>query len=88
MHFTKYVKVRQEKFGAVIFETLKEKVFVTDKIGADILRLLEEGYGDCPSRTVPHIIKVLESEYGENNIHIKSDVIDFVDELEKNGILE
>ena len=42
MGFEKHVKVRQERFGAVVFETLREKVFVTDETGAEILRLLEE----------------------------------------------
>lgn len=81
MHFAKYVKVRQEKFGAVIFETLKEKVFVANKTGGDILQLLEKG------KPLDDIIKRLENEYSENNSHIKTDVIDFVNELEKNGIL-
>ena len=80
MKFTKHVKIRQEKFGAVIFETLKEKVFVTNETGKDILRLIEEG------KTINNIITILEKEYGEKG-HIKTDVIDFIDDLVKEGIL-
>ena len=39
MDFTKYTKVRNEKFGAVVFDTLNEKVFVTNESGDEILRL-------------------------------------------------
>jgi hypothetical protein len=39
MQFEKHVKVRQEKFGSVMFETLREKIFVTNETGAEILRL-------------------------------------------------
>lgn len=81
MKFTAYVKIRQEKFGAVIFETLTEKVFVTNETGKDILQLLQEG------KTIDDIITTLEKEYGENS-HVKTDVIDFIDELKKNNILE
>lgn len=85
MKFTKYVGVRQEKFGAVVFETLKEKVFVTNKTGGEILQLLEEG------NTLNNITKILENEYAEDSTSgercIRDDVVAFIDELEQNGIL-
>lgn len=84
MIFNEYVKIRPEKFGAVVFETLKEKIFVTNKIGKDILRLIQQNW------TLDDIIKILENEYGEDNSggsQIKVDVVDFIDELKKNEIL-
>jgi len=82
MNFTKYVKVRQEKFGAVIFETLKEKVFITNKIGAEILDLIAKG------KSLNEIIDILKNEYNEDETLISKDVTDFIAELKKNGILE
>ena len=43
MQFKKFIKTREEKFGTVIFDTLREKIFATNAQGADILRLLKEG---------------------------------------------
>lgn len=85
MKLTKYVKTRQEKFGMVIFETLKEKIFVANDTGREILRLIEEG------NALEHIIKKLETEYANDNMtgerNIKTDVIDFINKLEQEGIL-
>ncbi|MHC4788973.1 MAG: hypothetical protein ACYS8K_07190, partial [Planctomycetota bacterium] len=43
MQFAKHVKWRSEKFGGVIFETLNEKVYVTNETGNEVLRLIDEG---------------------------------------------
>ncbi len=43
MNFTEHVKIRSEKFGTVIFETLTEKIFITNETGAEILQLIEQG---------------------------------------------
>ena len=45
MEFNKHVQVRKEKFGTVIFETLKEKVFVTNSTGSEIIERLKEKKG-------------------------------------------
>lgn len=81
MRFAKYVKFRKEKFGSVIFETLTEKVFVTNKIGADILNLLTE------SKTQDEIINLLKDDYNEDLTRINKDVISFIDQLKENKIL-
>ena len=54
MNFTEYVKIREEKFGSVIFDTLKEKVFVTNDTGKDILNFLQQGY------SIEEIINILD----------------------------
>ncbi|MBS3947713.1 MAG: PqqD family protein [Dethiobacter sp.] len=82
MEFAKHVKVRQEKFGAVMFETLCEKVFVTNETGAEILRLLEEG------REPIYIIAELAQNYSGDPEMIKDDVNDFMSILKATGIIK
>lgn len=82
MEFAKHVKVRQEKFGAVMFETLCEKVFVTNEPGAEILRLLEEG------REPIYIIAELAQNYNGDPEMIKDDVNDFMSILKAKGIIK
>lgn len=81
MEFTNYIKVREERFGAVVFDTLKEKVFVTNEAGKDILRLLEEG------RSPDEIADILSSVYDADSAQIKGDVIGFIDQLKDNKII-
>lgn len=81
MNFAKYVKVREEKFGSVIFDTLKEKVFVANETGKDILRPLEQGM------PADKIVDILAVSYGTKPEDIKDDVIDFIGRLKENGII-
>jgi len=82
MEFEKHVKVRQEKFGAVVFETLREKVFVTNETGAEMLRLLEEG------KELAHVIAELAKNYNGDAAKIKGDVDEFVSMLKDKGIIK
>ncbi len=82
MEFEKHVRVRQEKFGAVVFETLREKVFVTNETGADILRLLEEG------KETEKIISELAQKYNCNQEIIRTDTNSLIAALEENKILK
>ncbi len=43
MNFTEHTKIRKEKFGTVVFDTLTEKIFITDEVGGQILELIEQG---------------------------------------------
>ncbi len=82
MEFEKHVKVRQEKFGAVVFETLREKVFVTDETGAEILRLLEE------KKELKDVLDELAKNYDGNLEIIKGDVEEFILALKDSGIIK
>ena len=82
MQFEKHVKVRQEKFGSVVFETLREKIFVTNVTGAEILRLLEEG------KEPKDVIAELSKDYNLDPGIIKSDVDEFISMLKDNGIIK
>jgi len=70
-----YVKIREEKFGAVIFDTQKEKVYVTNEIGKDILNLIKSG------QTLDEIVDYLRNFYDEDPITIRRDVSKFFEEL-------
>lgn len=83
MNFAKHVRIREEKFGSVIFETLKEKVFVTNETGSDILRLLKEG--KSPEEMVGILNELYDSESGDG---IRDEVTDFINSLEENNLLE
>lgn len=81
MEFAKHVQVRKEKFGTVIFETLKEKVFVTNPTGADIVERLKE------NKTPDAIIVELASLYGTETGAIAGDVNCFIEKLIQQDVL-
>lgn len=82
MEFTKHVQVREEKFGAVVFETLKEKVYVTNPTGADIVRLIGQ------KRSPEQIIAELARSYGTTPAAIAGDVDAFIALLTQNGVIQ
>ncbi len=81
MHFAKYVKLRNEKFGAVVFDTLKEKVYVTNESGSEILSLIADGV----SASV--IAERLAQEYKKGASQIQNDVAEFIDGLRSAGLV-
>lgn len=82
MKFTEHTRIRQERFGAVVFDTLREKVFVTNETGAEILRLIGEG------KELTELTEILGDVYTESPDLIASDINGFVKELEENRIIE
>lgn len=82
MEFEKHVKVRREKFGVVVFETLREKVFVTNETGAEIFHLLEEG------KEPDEIVAELAKEYNADPAIIKNDVDELISMLKDKEILK
>lgn len=75
------VKVREEKFGAVIFDTQKEKVYVTNEIGKDILKLIKNG------KTLEEIVHHFSNFYNEDPSIIRRDVLNFLEELRKSKLI-
>jgi predicted transcriptional regulator len=82
MEFKKHVKIRQEKFGAVVFDTLCEKVFVTNETGAEIIRLLGE------KKEPPDVIAELAKNYGDDPATISEDIEEFILRLRDYGIIK
>lgn len=81
MNFSQNVQWRSEKFGAVIFDTLNEKVYVTNETGDEILRLLEQGLEPAT------VGEKMEGKYSGDRVQMESDVVRFVTELESLGLL-
>lgn len=81
MNFTEHTKIRKEKFGTVVFDTLTERIFITDEIGGEILQLIQEG------KDLPEMVRVLsESHYGDTQM-IERDVVEFTDRLKSNNVV-
>ncbi len=80
MNFTEHVKIRNEKFGTVIFETLTEKIFITNETGAKILELIGEG------RDLPQIVTELQKTYLKDQ-EIEKDTTDIIDCLKENNFI-
>ncbi len=81
MNFTEHTKIRKEKFGTVVFDTLTEKIFITDQIGGEILQLIEQG------KDLPEMLSVLGDNYDGDRQTIKKDVVEFTDQLKSNNII-
>ena len=81
MQFAKYVKTRYEKFGAVVFDTLREKVYITNDSGKEILSLMAEGL------SASEIAERLVREYGGDTSEIQTDVAEFIDGLQSAELL-
>ncbi len=82
MEFEKCVKMRQEKFGAVVFDTLREKVFITNETGAGILRLLDE------KRELKDVVTELAKDYDGDQEIIGRDVEEFILGLKETGLIK
>ena len=80
MNFNEHVKIRNEKFGTVIFETLSEKIFITNETGGKILQHIEQG------KDLPQIVDDLKRIYIENP-QIEKDVTDFIGCLKGNNFV-
>ena len=81
MNFTEHTKIRKEKFGTVLFDTLTEKIFVTDEIGSEVLQLVEQGKD--LSQMVSELCETFD---GEEQI-IEKDVIEFTERLKYDNII-
>jgi hypothetical protein len=81
MNLTEHTKIRKEKFGTVVFDTLTEKIFITDEIGSEILQLIEQG------RQLPQIISELGKIFDGDSQMIENDVVEFTEQLKANNII-
>jgi hypothetical protein len=81
MNFTEHTKIRKEKFGTVVFDTLTEKIFITDQIGGEILQLIEQ------DKDLPTIVGELGENFDGDKQMIEKDVIEFTDQLRANNII-
>jgi hypothetical protein len=80
MKFSPNVKVRREKRGGVVFDTLREKVFVTNETGARIVEGIEAGLSP------EALVAQLSAEYDQPAEVIEAEVRQFIESLRSNGI--
>jgi len=78
----RHAKVREEKRGTVIFDTLSEKVYTINETGASILKLLLSG------NTLDDAARILAQDYNSDEAAVRSDVIQFVDELAARSLVD
>ena len=81
MNLNEHTKIRKEKFGTVVFDTLTEKIFITDQIGSEILQLIKQG------KDLPQIVSELGEIFEADAQSIEKDVIEFTDQLKSNNII-
>ena len=81
MNLTEHTKIRREKFGTVVFDTLTEKIFITDQIGSEILQLIKQG------KDLLQIVSELGEIFDGDSRSIEQDVIEFTDQLKSNNII-
>ena len=81
MNFTEHTKIRKEKFGTVVFDTLTEKIFITDEIGSEILCLIKQG------KDLPQIISELCGIFDGDKQTIEKDAVEFTDQLRADNII-
>ena len=81
MNLTEHTKIRKEKFGTVVFDTLTEKIFITDPVGSEILQLIKQG------KDLPQIVSELCEIFDGDSQAIEKDVVEFTDQLKTSNII-
>ena len=82
MRLAKYVKFREEKFGAVLFETRSEKVFTLNPTAAAVVRELEAG------RDEGSIVTILKERFNDVDGSVEREVVAFIADLRDKGLLD
>ena len=82
MRLAKYVKFREEKFGAVLFETRSEKVFTLNPTAAAVVRELEAG------RDEGSIVAILKERFNDVDGSVEREVVAFIADLRDKGLLD
>jgi Coenzyme PQQ synthesis protein D (PqqD) len=82
MQLAKFVKFREEKFGGVLFETRSEKVFTLNPTATAVVR--EIGTGD-DERV---IVRRLKERFNDSTDAIEREVVAFIEELRRRGLVE
>ena len=82
VRLAKYVKFREEKFGAVLFETRSEKVFTLNPTATAVVREIEAG-GDEATITTR-----LKARFEDSDGVIEREVVAFIADLRQRGLVE
>jgi len=81
MKLAPFVKFREEKFGAVLFETRSEKVYTLSPTGAAVVREIVAGASssDLPSK--------LKEKYDDPSGRMSREAESFLAELKEKGLI-
>ena len=82
MRLAKYVKFREEKFGAVLFETRSEKVYTLNPTAAAVVRELQAG------RDEREIVSTLKERFRDKDGAVEREVVAFIADLRDKGLLD
>ena len=82
MKLAKYVKFREEKFGAVLFETRSEKVFTLNPTATAVVREIQAGSAELD---IPALLK---ARYRDDGGAIEREAQAFIAELRQKGLVE
>ena len=81
MKLAPFVKFREEKFGAVLFETRSEKVYTLSPTGAAVVREIVAG-ADSSS-----LIGKLKEKYEDSSGNMEKEAASFLSELKGKGLI-
>ena len=81
MKLAPFVKFREEKFGAVLFETRSEKVFTLSPTGAAVVREVIAGAGSAD------LVEKLKAKYEDPSGKMASEATTFLAQLKEKGLI-
>jgi hypothetical protein len=84
MKLAKYTKFREEKFGAVLFETRSEKVFTLNPSAAAVVREIVAGPG-CDAAA---LLERLHGRFTNGDGRMEREALAFIADLRSKALLE
>jgi len=82
MQLAKYVKFREEKFGAVLFETRSEKVYTLNPTAAAVVREIVAGHDER------EIVSTVKEHFDDTGGAVEAEVRAFIADLRAKGLLD
>ncbi|MGB2590695.1 MAG: PqqD family protein [Candidatus Acidiferrum sp.] len=76
------IRQTQTADGRVLLDIRHGRLFTLNLVGARILQLLERGFDE------PRITDEISREYGADYDVVRTDVLEFIESLEKNDVLQ
>ncbi len=81
MKLAPFVKFREEKFGAVLFETRSEKVYTLSPTGAAVVREILSG-ADAAT-----LVERLQEKYEDATGNMSQEALGFLSQLKEKGLI-
>lgn len=81
MKLAPFVKFREEKFGAVLFETRSEKVYTLNPAGAAVIREIVSGVDSAS------LLGRLKEKYEDSGGNLEKEAASFLTEIKAKGLI-